>query len=306
MIKSELIQKVATANPHLFHRDVERIINIVLDEITGALGARRSGGAARIWRLHGEASRGAAGTQSAHGGHGLCRGQIRPLLQDRQGAARALEPRRHPLAGAEESPRQCGVSSSSPSSSCRLACADHACRRQSEGGDPHSRSFRRKRAGLRRFKRRCSCFLLGAFALGLVVGGIATWFRQGKWRDGARRGARGARIAPTDRQAERSSRAPGSCTTGHASPWTEPRLEGSPLTARQRQLLHCDRLLAQDWHRVAPGRAPKAAKNLTPESLRCRLRSKSAACGRLPSSRRRPTQAQTMSGWSSSRRARAT
>src|SRR5690349_25056395 len=37
MIKSELIQRVATANPHLFHRDVERIINIVLDEITGAL-----------------------------------------------------------------------------------------------------------------------------------------------------------------------------------------------------------------------------------------------------------------------------
>ena len=37
MIKSELIHKVAAANPHLFHRDVERIINIVLDEITGAL-----------------------------------------------------------------------------------------------------------------------------------------------------------------------------------------------------------------------------------------------------------------------------
>ncbi len=37
MIKSELIQRVAAANPHLFHRDVERIINIVLDEITGAL-----------------------------------------------------------------------------------------------------------------------------------------------------------------------------------------------------------------------------------------------------------------------------
>ena len=37
MIKSELIQKVAGANPHLFHRDVERIINIVLDEITSAL-----------------------------------------------------------------------------------------------------------------------------------------------------------------------------------------------------------------------------------------------------------------------------
>ena len=37
MIKSELIQRVASANPHLFHRDVERIINIVLDEITSAV-----------------------------------------------------------------------------------------------------------------------------------------------------------------------------------------------------------------------------------------------------------------------------
>lgn len=37
MIKSELIQRVAAANPHLFQRDVERIINIVLDEITSAL-----------------------------------------------------------------------------------------------------------------------------------------------------------------------------------------------------------------------------------------------------------------------------
>ena len=37
MVKSELIERVAAANPHLFQRDVERIINIVLDEITGAL-----------------------------------------------------------------------------------------------------------------------------------------------------------------------------------------------------------------------------------------------------------------------------
>ena len=37
MIKSELVQHISTANPHLFQRDVERIINIILDEITGAL-----------------------------------------------------------------------------------------------------------------------------------------------------------------------------------------------------------------------------------------------------------------------------
>ncbi len=37
MIKSELIQTIAQDNPHLYHRDVERIINTVLDEIISAL-----------------------------------------------------------------------------------------------------------------------------------------------------------------------------------------------------------------------------------------------------------------------------
>lgn len=37
MIKSELIQKVAAANQHLLHREVERIVNVVLDEIVEAL-----------------------------------------------------------------------------------------------------------------------------------------------------------------------------------------------------------------------------------------------------------------------------
>ena len=37
MIKSELIQKLAEENPHLFQRDVERIVSAVFDEITDAL-----------------------------------------------------------------------------------------------------------------------------------------------------------------------------------------------------------------------------------------------------------------------------
>ena len=37
MIKSELIQKIAAANPHLYHRDIERIVNVIFDEIVGAL-----------------------------------------------------------------------------------------------------------------------------------------------------------------------------------------------------------------------------------------------------------------------------
>ena len=37
MIKSELIAKIAEANPHLYHRDVERIVSTIFDEITAAL-----------------------------------------------------------------------------------------------------------------------------------------------------------------------------------------------------------------------------------------------------------------------------
>lgn len=37
MIRSELIQKLADENPHLFQRDVERIVNTVFDEIIEAM-----------------------------------------------------------------------------------------------------------------------------------------------------------------------------------------------------------------------------------------------------------------------------
>ena len=37
MIRSELIQKIADENPHLYHRDVEKIVNTIFDEITNAM-----------------------------------------------------------------------------------------------------------------------------------------------------------------------------------------------------------------------------------------------------------------------------
>ena len=37
MIKSELIQKIANANPHLFHRDIEKIVNVLFEEIVAAM-----------------------------------------------------------------------------------------------------------------------------------------------------------------------------------------------------------------------------------------------------------------------------
>jgi integration host factor subunit beta len=37
MIKSELVQRIAQANPHLYQRHVELIVNTILEEITKAL-----------------------------------------------------------------------------------------------------------------------------------------------------------------------------------------------------------------------------------------------------------------------------
>lgn len=37
MIRSELIQKIADENPHLYQRDVERIVNTIFEEIIESL-----------------------------------------------------------------------------------------------------------------------------------------------------------------------------------------------------------------------------------------------------------------------------
>ena len=37
MIKSELVQRIAAQNPHLYQCDVENIVNAILGEITGAM-----------------------------------------------------------------------------------------------------------------------------------------------------------------------------------------------------------------------------------------------------------------------------
>src|SRR5690606_20935248 len=37
MIRSELIQKIADENPHLYQRDVEKIVNTIFEQITTAM-----------------------------------------------------------------------------------------------------------------------------------------------------------------------------------------------------------------------------------------------------------------------------
>lgn len=37
MIRSELIQRIAEENPHLYHRDVERIVSVIFEEVVAAM-----------------------------------------------------------------------------------------------------------------------------------------------------------------------------------------------------------------------------------------------------------------------------
>jgi hypothetical protein len=37
MIKTELIQRISSQNPHLFRRDAEKIVSVILDEVVEAL-----------------------------------------------------------------------------------------------------------------------------------------------------------------------------------------------------------------------------------------------------------------------------
>src|SRR5215467_8154417 len=37
MIKSELVQRICSRNPHLYQRDIEKIVSVIFDEIIEAL-----------------------------------------------------------------------------------------------------------------------------------------------------------------------------------------------------------------------------------------------------------------------------
>src|SRR3981189_2087312 len=94
MIKSELVQRIAEHNPHLYQRDVENIVNAILDEIVAAL-ARGDRVELRGFGAFSVKHRPApARPQSAYRRPCAGRSEERPVFQDGQGNARAAEPRR--------------------------------------------------------------------------------------------------------------------------------------------------------------------------------------------------------------------
>ena len=52
MVKSELVQRIAAQNPHLFTRDVEKAVNAILDRSRVCHGSWRPSRAAGFWRIH--------------------------------------------------------------------------------------------------------------------------------------------------------------------------------------------------------------------------------------------------------------
>ena len=91
MIKSELVQKIAAQNPHLYHHHVENVVNAVLTEIMAAMRRGDRVEFAWFWRVFGEAQIGAQRSQSAHRGPRRCGPEKRSILQDRQRNARAAK-----------------------------------------------------------------------------------------------------------------------------------------------------------------------------------------------------------------------
>ena len=91
MIKSELVQRIASQNPHLYQRDVENIVNAIFGEITAAMakGDRvelRGFGAFSV--KHRPARTGRNPRTGAH----VVGEKMGAVLQDRQGNAGTAQP----------------------------------------------------------------------------------------------------------------------------------------------------------------------------------------------------------------------
>ena len=89
MIKSELVQRISTSNPHLYQRDVENIVNAILNEIVGRCRAVTGSNCAASAHFPSRTGRRGPGTTPAPAP--TFRSRRSPfLLQDRQGRRERL------------------------------------------------------------------------------------------------------------------------------------------------------------------------------------------------------------------------
>jgi integration host factor subunit beta len=86
MIKSTLVQRITAQNPHLYQRDVENIVNSILNTITAAL-ARGDRVELRRFGAFSVKDRPARTGRNPRTGAGFGAAEARSLLQDRQGDA---------------------------------------------------------------------------------------------------------------------------------------------------------------------------------------------------------------------------
>ena len=87
MIKSELVQRISAANPRLYKQDVEKVIGIILNGITGALSRGGRVEVRGFGAFSGKDSTRPYRPQSAHGRGGAGQEEDCAGLQAGQGIA---------------------------------------------------------------------------------------------------------------------------------------------------------------------------------------------------------------------------
>ena len=89
MIKSELVQRLAARNPHLYQRDIENIVDAILGEIAGALSRGDRVELRGFGAFSTKQRQARTGRNPRTGDKVPVDGEVRAVLQDRQGNARA-------------------------------------------------------------------------------------------------------------------------------------------------------------------------------------------------------------------------
>ncbi len=194
MIKSELVQRIAAQNPHLYQRDVENIVNAILGEITAAMarGDRvelRGFGAFSV--KHRPARTGRNPRTGAHVSVDQksvpffkTGKEMRERLNNRAGAPRRILPLRRREASRERAMFRKIVTAIIVVPLAIVIIAFAVANRQvvTVSFDPFSSTSPAYAASLPLF-----VLIFVLVILGVIIGGVAAWLRQAAWRRTARR-----------------------------------------------------------------------------------------------------------------------